>query len=95
MEARLRERERRHKLYVEADKQIAAEWDQLHSLEDSAESFTKSEYIYDFISEIENQQSELDLTEEEQLKFKAWIIWARNHANRLNPVSRNIRSIIE
>jgi hypothetical protein len=54
---------------VEANNQIAAERDQLHSLEDSAESFTESQYIYDFISEIENQQSELDLTEEEQLKI--------------------------
>ncbi len=95
MEARHQERERRHKLYIEANKQITAEQDRLHSLEDSAESFTKSQYIYDFITEIEKQKSELELTEEEYLKFKAWIIWARNHAKRLNPISRTIDEILK
>jgi hypothetical protein len=95
MEACDRERKRRYKLYLEADKQITAERDQLHSLEDNAESFTKSQYIYDFITEIEKQQSKLDLTEEEQLKFKAWIIWAQNHANQLNPVKKTLKTILE
>ena len=95
MEARHQERERRHKLYVEANKQIDAEQDRLQSLEKSAESFTKFQYIYDFITEIEKQQPGLDLTDEEYLKFKAWIMWARNHANRLNPLSRTIDEILK
>jgi hypothetical protein len=95
MEAGHQERERRHKLYVEADKQVAAERGRLHTLEESAESFTKSQYIYEFISEIEKQQSELDLMEEEQFKLKAWIIWARNHADWLNPINRTLKSILK
>lgn len=95
MEADHREWERRHKLYVEANKQVEAEQDRLHTLEESAESFTESRYIYDFINEIEKQQSELELTEEEHLKFKAWIMWARNHANRLNSVKRTLKIILK
>jgi hypothetical protein len=95
LEAQHRRWERQRKLKEEASKQIAAERDRLHSLENSAESFTKSQYIYDFINEIVKQQSELDLTKEQKLKFQAWIIWAQNHADRLDPINQTIKSILE
>ena len=64
-------------------------------LEKRANTFTQSQYIYDFIAEIENQQAQLDLTREEELKFEAWIIWARNHADRLNPINQTVNEILK
>ena len=65
------------------------------TLEEQAQTFTKSQYIYDFIAEIEKQQAQLNLTREEELKFEAWIIWARNHADRLNPVKQTVNEILK
>ncbi|WP_441001153.1 hypothetical protein [Fodinibius sp. SL11] len=66
-----------------------------NKLKKRATTFTKSQYIYDFIAEIEKQQTKLDLTREEELKFKAWIMWATNHADRLNPVKQTVNEILK
>jgi len=36
----------------------------------------------------------MDLTEEEQLKFEAWIMWSKNHADRLNPINKSVNYIL-
>jgi len=96
------EREEQHRINkLEKEIEEAAK-DQLENesarraaLKEQAQTFTKSHYIYDFIAEIERQQAQLDLTREEELKFKAWIIWATNHADRLNPVKQTVSEILK
>src|SRR5699024_7607398 len=95
LEARYRRWEKQRELNRQANKQIREERERFLALEKSAENFTKSQYIYDFIAEIKKQQSQLDLNEKEELKFKAWIIWAQNHADRLNPVKQMVKEIMD
>jgi len=90
-----RKRRKKREIKEAAKKQQNEEKQRRNNLEKRATTFTKSQYIYDFITEIEKQQSQIDLNEEEELKFKAWIIWAQNHADRLNPVKQMVKEIMD
>lgn len=88
-------REEKHKLYLEAQRQVDEELERLKTLEESAKLFTRSQYIYDLIDQIEMELSKRELNEKESLQAKAWLHWARNHAGRLDPVRGTVRSIFE
>lgn len=90
-----RQQREKKKIKEEEEKQHKEEADRRSQLELLAKTYTTSQYISDFINEIENQQEQLHLTEEEKLKFEGWIIWARNHANRLNPIKQITNEILE
>lgn len=90
-----RKRRKKREIKEAAKEQRNGEKQRRSKLKKQANTFTKSQYIYDFISEIERKQAQLDLTREEKLKFKAWIIWARNHADRLNPVKQMVKEILK
>ncbi|WP_139240401.1 hypothetical protein [Fodinibius roseus] len=93
-EERHKKRELEQQIEEAIEDQEKSEQERLAKLKQRANSFMKSQYIYDFIAEIENLQSQLDLSEEEQLKFKGWLIWTRNHADRLNPVKQMVKEIL-
>jgi len=95
LEAQRRRWKRQRKLNEEAQKQHYEEHERLQILENNAEAYTKSEYIYDLISQIKKKQAELELTKEEELKLKAWLFWSTNHADRLNPINKILKSILE
>ena len=90
-----RKRREEKEIKEAAKKQREEEQERLNNLEKRVNSFRQSQFIYNFISEIENKQSQMDLTEEDQLKFETWIIWARNHADRLNPINQSVKEILE
>lgn len=90
-----RQQREKREIKEAAENQRKEETERRSQLEQMAKTYTTSHHIYDFVDEIENHQAQLDLTEEEKLKFKAWIIWARNHADRLNPVKLMIKKILE
>ncbi|MDR8392236.1 hypothetical protein NC796_13870 [Aliifodinibius sp. S!AR15-10] len=92
-EDRIREKQRQ--LRAEAEQQKSKELEQLKLLEEHASSFTKAQYIYDLINKVEEEVSKLELNKQEKLKVKAWLHWATNHADRLNPVKKTIKSIFE
>jgi hypothetical protein len=90
-----RQQKKARKIEKASKEQHEEEVQRQRKLEMRAQSFTTSQYIYDFIDEIEKQQAKLDLNEEDEMKFKAWIIWAKNHADRLNPIKKMMNEIIE
>lgn len=90
-----RQQEAEQRIKEEAEKQHKEETERLRQLEHMAKTYTTSQHIYDFVDEIEHHQDQLDLSEDEKLKFKAWFIWARNHADRLNPIKQAISKILK
>lgn len=72
-----RQQKKARKIEKASKEQHEKEVQRQSKLEIRAQAFTTSQYIYDFIDEIEKQQSKLDLNEEDEMKFKAWIIWAK------------------
>lgn len=90
-----RQQEVEKRIKEEAEKQNKEEAERRNQLEQMAKTYTTSQYIYDFVDVIEHHQDQLDLKEDEKLKFKAWIIWARNHADRLNPVKQMVKKILD
>ena len=94
-EIRDRIREKKHQLYLEAQRQVDEELERLNALEDSAKLFTRSQYIYDLIDTVEEELSKRKLNAVESLQAKAWLHWARNHAERLDPIKETIQSIFE
>lgn len=89
-----RQQKRKREIKEAAETQDQQEAQRRTNLENQANTFTQSQYIYDFVAEIEAQKSQLDLSEEQEFKFQAWIIWARNHADRLNPVKQMVNEIL-
>ncbi|MEQ9308124.1 MAG: hypothetical protein RLN90_01635 [Balneolaceae bacterium] len=63
--------------------------------EEYAKKFTTSQFLYHFIEEIKAQQQKLKLSDDDNLKFDNWIIWAKEHADRFNPIKTQIESILE
>ena len=63
-------------------------------LEQASESFTKSQYIYQYIQEVEIHIKQQELDQEQLARFIKWKNWATKHAERLNPVKQKIESIL-
>jgi len=63
-------------------------------LEQASASFTKSQYIYQYIQEVEIHIKQKELDQEQLARFIKWKNWATKHADRLNPVKQKIDSIL-
>ncbi|MEX2411900.1 MAG: hypothetical protein WD607_11145 [Candidatus Paceibacterota bacterium] len=63
-------------------------------LEQASASFTKSQYIYQYIREVEIHIKQQELDQEQLARFIKWKNWATKHADRLNPVKQKIDSIL-
>ena len=63
-------------------------------LEQASASFTKSQYIYQYIQEVEIQIKQQEMNQEQLARFIKWKNWAKKHAERLNPVKQKIDSIL-
>jgi len=63
-------------------------------LERASASFTKSQYIYQYIQEVEIQIKQQKLNQEQLARFIKWKNWATKHANRINPVKQKIDAIL-
>ena len=63
-------------------------------LEQASASFTKSQYIYQYIQEVEIQIKQQEMNQEQLARFIKWKNWATKHAERLNPVKQKIDSIL-
>lgn len=94
-EERDRQLEIERRIEEEAERRRKLEIKRRKILEVQSELFTQSQYIYDFIKEIENKCKLLDLDAASKFKLDKWIVWAREHADRLNPVNQVINSILK
>ncbi|MEX1014799.1 MAG: hypothetical protein WDZ80_06595 [Candidatus Paceibacterota bacterium] len=64
-------------------------------LEQASSSFTKSQYIYQYIQEVETQLLANTLSAAQFKKFVEWKTWATEHADRLNPVKNLIEELVK
>lgn len=64
-------------------------------LEQASTSFTTSQYIYQYIQEVETQLLANTLSVEQFQKFVKWKKWALEHTDRLNPVKQKIESLLQ
>ncbi|MDG5767375.1 hypothetical protein QA596_07860 [Balneolales bacterium ANBcel1] len=91
------ENDRKREEEVKARKKREEEWqielNKRSNLEKQASLFTKSHYIYQFIDEIRSCKESLSLKHNESQALDAWIMWATEHADRLNPVNQVIKTI--
>jgi len=72
-----------------------AEEKRLKSLEEHSVAYTKSQFIYQFIDEVERQKNQLSLDAYEKVHFDEWLFWARKHADSLNPLKQTLNQILE
>ncbi len=63
-------------------------------LEQASASFTKSQYIYEYIQEVESNIDKETLNQDQLDRFNEWKRWAIEHADRLNPVKKRIKKIL-
>ncbi|MGD8258816.1 MAG: hypothetical protein PVG70_19685 [Desulfobacterales bacterium] len=84
---RLQEEERRRQAEMERLRQIEEE--RLRDLENQAALWFKSNQLRDFISAVETAALERGFSIEDE-PLKSWFKWAKNHANRLDPLYTNL-----
>ena len=92
-EERDRKREEEEKARRIREQEWQKELKSRSNLENQAILFTKSHYIYQFINEIRSRKNSLGLRHNESQALDAWIAWATEHADRLNPVNQAVKAI--
>lgn len=85
-EAERKEAERRRAL---ADQARREEEERRRVLEQQAESWAKSRQLRAFIDEIERRANTKGMSIAPESELGAWIAWARQHADRLDPLARD------
>jgi L-rhamnose isomerase len=56
-------------------------------LEDEVQQWRKSQDLRAYIQEVERKASRQQISPDERKALTAWIEWARDHAQRLDPLS--------
>lgn len=94
--AREQEREREEAARREAERQRALaeqarreEEERRLVLERQAESWTKSQRLRAFVDEVERRAKEKGVSIAPDSELGGWIVWARQHADRLDPLARD------
>ena len=92
---RQRQREEEARRRAELELKIQKEKQRVAQLITDAENRQKSNLIREFILAIEKEHSEGNCIYEPATDFKAWNQWARNQADRLDPLTSSPPSIID
>lgn len=90
-----REEERRkwideRKREEEEEKRRKEEETRLHNLEMQAEQWAKSRQLRAYIRAVEREVARIEIDEEFRARFVRWLSWAKEHAERLNPIKRGL-----
>ena len=59
-------------------------------LERQAASWNRSREVSAFIDAVEARATETEMSDESMVALEAWVTWAREHATRLDPLSRGL-----
>jgi hypothetical protein len=89
-EAYWKEQERQREVERLRAEQEAREHARRERLEAQAERWTQSRQVSAFIDAVEARAAEQWLSEEAETELAAWLYWAREHAARLDPLSRGL-----
>ena len=91
--ARLREEERQRQ--AELNRKIQEERTFVSSLITDAENFQKSMQIRDFVNAVEKEQRNGRAVYVNVDEYETWVKWARDQADRLDPLSDSPPSILD
>ena len=62
----------------------------INRLEEQAISWDKSQQLHSYITAVESIVQQKQLSESQIEKFNEWIIWAKEHADKLNPLKNSL-----
>lgn len=82
------------KIREKKEREYQAEIKRREELEEQSNLFTKSEYINQFIQEVESKIKLRNLDQEQLDRFNEWKNWALEHAERLNPLTQKVDEIL-
>lgn len=91
--ARLREEERQRQ--AELSRKIQEERTRVSNLITDAENHQKSMQIRDFVAAVEKEHREGNAVYVNADEYESWVKWARNQADRLDPLSDSPPSILD
>jgi hypothetical protein len=90
-----RQREEQQKARAELERKIRQEQAHVNKLITDAENYKKSKLIRDFIAAVQNEQQKGKSVYVPAEAYNEWIEWARNQADRLDPLAVSPASIID
>ena len=73
---------------IEEQQARVRERQRLEELEEQASRWARSRRIREYVAEVERQAGERTMDEAAREKCKAWVAWAREQADRLDPTGR-------
>ena len=85
-EERKRRRQEELKAMEELERRRQEKQKRLQDLENQALRWTKASQLRAYIAEVEKKASGSDLPTEEQERLANWLRWAREHADRIDPL---------
>ena len=88
-EKRWRQQEEERRRQDEMNRLRQIEEERLRDLENQADRWFKSSQIREYISAVENTASERGISIN-KAPLKSWLKWAKNHANRFDPLFKNL-----
>jgi hypothetical protein len=83
-----RRREEVRKKWEEDEKRRRDEEAHLQKLEQQAALWAKSEQLRTFVQAVESTIEGKEISEDMKRRVEAWIAWARNHADQIDPIRR-------
>jgi hypothetical protein len=91
--ARLREEERQRQ--AELNRKIQEERTRFSNLITDAENHQKSMQIRDFVAAVEKEHRNGNAVYVNADEYESWVTWARNQADRLDPLADSPPSILD
>ena len=83
-----RQREEARKRWDEEQRRI--EKKRRTELETQAQQWTKSDHLRKFIAEVERRASMQQCSIDFQTRMKEWLTWAKQHADRIDPLKKGL-----
>ena len=78
------------RLFQEEQQRQKVEEGRRRDLENQAAGWRQSQTLLECVDEVERQVATRDLSDEQQEAGREWLKWAREHAERLNPLSSHL-----
>ena len=91
----LRQREEEKRLRAEKRRRIEEEQARVLALVSDAENWRKSQLIREYIAEVERQINADTCTLQTDANFEDWLLWAKQQADRLDPLTSSPKSILD
>ena len=91
----VRQREEERQRREELAQRIQQERQRVAQLIQDAENFSKSKQLGEFIDYVQNERQRGNFPYVEEADFESWVRWARDQADRLNPLVKSPASVLD